>query len=193
MTSERQRQANRANGRASAGPKTVAGKARVRFNALRHGLSTRVLEDDRWGPDVEPLARRLAGENANADLLAMAREVAEQQIELMRVHAYRERLIERVYSDPDFRTKRHQASDPRVDANIADGSTAAALGERILPHDDSATDPSKCAEVLTSMARDLAGIDRYEQRALSRRKFAIRALDELRAKTLIDGSTRDTV
>jgi hypothetical protein len=152
MTTERQRQANRANGRASVGPKTVAGKARVRFNALRHGLATRVLEDDRWGPNVEPLSRRLAGENANADLLTMAREVAQQQIELVRMRAYRLNLIERAYQ---------------------------------------VADPSKLAEILTQMAKELAGIDRYEQRALSRRKFAIRELDQLRAETMSHGGTRE--
>src|SRR5262249_53435900 len=38
MTTERQRLANRQNALRSTGPRTTAGKALVRFNAIRHGL-----------------------------------------------------------------------------------------------------------------------------------------------------------
>lgn len=41
MTSDRQRSANRANARASTGPKTSEGKATVRLNAMQHGLLCR--------------------------------------------------------------------------------------------------------------------------------------------------------
>jgi hypothetical protein len=159
MTSEDQRRANRVNGRASAGPKTMARKARVRLNALRHGLATEVLEDTKWVPAVDSLARQLAGENAKTDLLAMARKVAQQQVELTRMRAYRARRVEQAYSDLDFSTVRRQAIE----------------------------DETKLGEVLTSMAKELAAIDRYERRALSRRKFAIREFDKLKAETIRSG------
>ena len=45
MTTERKRAANRVNARLSTGPRTAAGQARVKQNALRHGLNIAVAND----------------------------------------------------------------------------------------------------------------------------------------------------
>jgi hypothetical protein len=43
--------------------------------------------------------------------------------------------------------------------------------------------PDKLATILLEQAKELLAMDRYERRALSRRKFAVRAFDEARART----------
>ena len=67
MTSERKRQANRANAQSSTGPKTAKGKKRSAVNARRHGLNVSVLHDPLLAKEVEVLARRLAGPTASPE------------------------------------------------------------------------------------------------------------------------------
>jgi hypothetical protein len=45
--------------------------------------------------------------------------------------------------------------------------------------------PKKFVYVLAELTKELKAMDRYERRALSRRKFAIRKLDALRQQTAI--------
>jgi hypothetical protein len=69
MTSEAKIAANPRNGQRSTGPRTALGKARVRRNALRHGLAALVVGDqtelDRIAaaaccPDTDPLVHEQA-------------------------------------------------------------------------------------------------------------------------------------
>jgi hypothetical protein len=43
--------------------------------------------------------------------------------------------------------------------------------------------PQKFTTIMNEFAKQLAALDRYERRALARRKFAIRAFDAARAQT----------
>ena len=73
MTSARRRRANRANAQASTGPKSAAGKQRVAKNALRHGLNVSIYSDASIAPEVEAMARKIAGDSAGAEIVALAR------------------------------------------------------------------------------------------------------------------------
>ena len=85
MTSDRKIRANRANARASTGPKTAQGRARSARNALRHALSLSVYSDPLVSEQVQTLAREIAGPDASAEIQDLARQIAEAQIDLRRV------------------------------------------------------------------------------------------------------------
>ncbi|HEY8032384.1 MAG TPA: hypothetical protein VIF02_08415, partial [Methylocella sp.] len=199
MTSDRKIRANRANARASSGPKTAAGKAQSAQNAFRHGFNVPIWRDPDLVSDVEALAQRIVGKGADANVLELARCVAEAQIDLRRIRFHRHRLIERVVLDPKVQAGaaepppvapanapvggarlKASPSDDRdwilgADPLEADVSVRLVVFAKNLAALDRSTRPLKLS--LAKLAGEFAALDRYERRALSRRKFAIRAFD----------------
>ena len=181
MTSDCKVNANRANARASTGPKSANGRARSARNALRHALSLPVCSNPALSEEVETLAREIAGPGANAQIQELARQVAEAEIDLRRVRYARHQLVSRALADPDYDTRANERMKDRMLRKLlrrnevllaADflESAIAALPQGL----------HKFAIILSEEAKRLRAMDRYERRALSRRKFAIRAFDAAR-------------
>lgn len=152
---------NRANARASTGPKSAAGKATVARNVLRHGFAAIRFAEPQPGSEVAALARDIAGPQAAPDRFAAALSIAQGQIDLQRVRRLRHGLLDRALSSAESMRDRTLTS-PEV--------AATAVAE------------------FTQILREMVALGRYESRAVTRRKRAIRTFDETRRTNLGPGT-----
>ena len=179
MTSERKIRANRANAQASTGPKTARGRSRAARNALRHALSLPVYSDPVLSEEVEALARQIIGTDANPEIQELARRIAEAQIDLRRVRHARLQIISQALTDPDYESEAMLGKKAAlVTRCLQRFDPSAPMPDNMMEFLSSKPQgPYKFAAILADKARQLLALERYERRALSRRKFAIRAFD----------------
>jgi hypothetical protein len=132
--------------------------------------------------EVETLEREIAGPGANAETQELARQVAEAQIDLRRVRFARHQFLSDALSDQDYDSYanlRMKALRDFLRPNPPD------MSMEVLRKFVTSTPQGrhKLATSLLQEAKKLLAMDRYEPRALSRRKFAIRAFDEARRRS----------
>jgi hypothetical protein len=209
MASPRQIAANRSNAQRSTGPRTAAGKARARANATRHGLGTPAAALPSFAEALARLARELAGDHAgDGEVFAAATRVAEAAIDVLRARHARQSLIERIHREgalpappeaedeetPRLPPRPPQPSKAALAQAVLDGrwpEIQAAWVSRLMQEGrhrrerqqrrEAKIRAGRMASERVSDWRKLERLDRYERRALSRRRAALGDLDALLA------------
>jgi hypothetical protein len=192
LTTERKIRANRENARASTGPKTTQGRSRTARNALRHGLSLPLSSDPALSDEVEALAREMAGTDANAEIQECARRVAEAQLDLRRVRYARHQFLARRLADPYYDSRANEWATLRLLRRLLGKNPPDLSLDAVEFLMSTPEGPQKVATIIAEEAKQLLAMDRYERRALSRRKFAVRAFDAARGRVPPNASNRCT-
>jgi uncharacterized small protein (DUF1192 family) len=178
LTSDAKIKANRANARASTGPKTAQGRVRAARNAHRHGLSLPLYGDPILSEEVEALACEIAGADANSKMRQHARSIAEALIDLRRVRHARHQFLTDKLNDEYYESRANRREKIAFIFELL-RPKAPNIPMPVLSKYFTSTPqgPEKLATILSQEAKHLSVFDRYERRALSRRKFCIREFD----------------
>ena len=185
MTLSARVRANRANAGRCTGPRTAAGKAKAAKNAFWHGLEIPLSAAAEYADDVERCAGLLAGPEPSLMRRERARQVAECQLDLARIRRFRIRLLgdkRARMKEPSLRDFIHALNELDASLDRPDGAVdeRAEGALRALEGVGPGSEPVTLVEGIAVLIPELTRLDRYERRALSRRRKAIAALDEAR-------------
>jgi len=172
--SEAKIRANRENARRSTGPRSESGKRRASTNARRHGLAIPIDVLPELWPAVERLTGFFVGHHPSPERREAARRLALAQVDLGRIRHARHEATRTLVENPGLWVDQtvpefHYGRPPDKSLHVV--FMAARLGK--------AAATNARLPALAAWCRTLDRLDRYERRALSRRKTAARNLADL--------------
>lgn len=181
--SEAAQNARRINAQKSTGPKSRAGKARVAQNALAHGLSRPYRQMSQGPKDIEDLAKAMLFSLGftqeqflgNSLLWGAAYRFAEAHLDLDRIEAARDEYLKAEIVKTIIPNVKQQAKIFSTANRIKDDDEAIAYVEQHARVIMLRSNPER-AEKYKLMAKPIDPLDRYERRAFSKMKKALRDL-----------------
>ena len=141
----------------------------------RAGLEVSKFDDARGSARASRLiATEIAGRGANAETQELARQVAEAQIDLRRVRYARHQFLSDTLSMQYYDSYANMRMRLKVQRALLRPNPPDMSIETLKFATSRPQGPHKLATILLQEAKKLLAMDRYERRALARRKFAIR-------------------
>lgn len=191
MTSAARIAANRRNALLSTGPRSPEGRDRTRSNALKHGLATSIWADPVLSAQTRMLAGTFAAGSVDGEVIDAAERAAEAAVEALRVRTARTQLMSRAFAaSPSARSPMDYVPDRLLARWLLRGRNAkrSRLADKIGWIQIDATEQEKDralqderVSALMRIEPQLARLERYERRALSKRNSALRKLAKLQA------------
>jgi hypothetical protein len=190
LTDKERRSINKRNGKKSCGPKTALGRSISSQNALRHGLSVAIAHDQTASEAIDRLAIKIAGGGADDALINLCRQLAEAQLDLIRIRNARRDI----WADETLRTvkptlKLCKALSRLLKLKMDIGGAYEELVSKFLQTDQVVSAFSN--RILTAeqgiglMIGKLNGLERYEKAALIRRNKALQSLSDYNQRSAL--------
>ena len=188
--------ANGENAKKSSGPISQEGKERSSKNAHRHGLSVDIDVLNEYREDIDALAREIAGDRLDTTSVAVATEIASAEIDLKSVRSVKEDLLSKKNSVSEKQPIKIKKGKKGEAQRLLEKIEIIHKSERPINNQEalllklnsqysrlvSRPEEKSKSENLAKIVDELIKLERYEQRALSRRDRAIKKFFEISSR-----------